>query len=214
VKSAPSFVSAGPEGVGTHLLNVGDDVRRLASNSETSKSCFVENTTTRGGGDAPVAGNSLSSNCAGAAQPPSNDLFNKANQSLVTSSPTNKFQTFHVNSSMPTARRERELRDFRAAVRRRRKRHGTAHAVFRIPNAAGATGRVARPVKYGGDYGKPWRGALFHRARRTRPGDDGNLMPADGNSFPVFILGWPIGAFGARQSRSGGVTIARPFMAG
>jgi hypothetical protein len=38
-------------------------------------------------------------------------------QSLVTSSPTNKFQTFHVNGSMPTARRERELRDFRAAAR-------------------------------------------------------------------------------------------------
>ena len=74
VKSAQSFVSAGPEGVGTHLLNVGDDVRSLTSNSEIS-------------------------------------------QSLVTSSPTNKFQTFHVNGSMPTARRERELRDFRAAAR-------------------------------------------------------------------------------------------------
>jgi predicted DNA-binding antitoxin AbrB/MazE fold protein len=48
-------------------------------------------------------------------------------------------------------------------------------------------------VKYGGDNGKPWRGALFHRARRTRLGDDGNLMQADGNSFPVFILGWTIG---------------------
>jgi hypothetical protein len=24
-------------------------------------------------------------------------------------------------------------------------------------------------------------------------GDDGNLMQADGNSFPVFILGWTIG---------------------
>jgi predicted helicase len=33
VKSAQSFVSAGPEGVGTHLLNVGDDVRSLTSNS-------------------------------------------------------------------------------------------------------------------------------------------------------------------------------------
>ena len=38
-------------------------------------------------------------------------------QSLVTSAATNKFQTFHVNGSMPTARRERELRDFRAAAR-------------------------------------------------------------------------------------------------
>ena len=27
-------------------------------------------------------------------------------------------------------------------------------------------------------------------ARRTKLGDDGNLMKADGNSFPVFILGW------------------------
>ncbi|MEI6077585.1 MAG: Helicase associated domain protein [Verrucomicrobiota bacterium] len=71
VKSAQSFVSAGPEGVGTHLNgDVAADVRR----SEIS-------------------------------------------QSLVTSSSTNKFQTFHVNGSMPTARRERELRDFRAAAR-------------------------------------------------------------------------------------------------
>jgi hypothetical protein len=31
--------------------------------------------------------------------------------------------------------------------------------------------------------------ALFHRARRTMLGDDGNLMQADGNSFPVSILG-------------------------
>ena len=31
--------------------------------------------------------------------------------------------------------------------------------------------------------------ALFHRARRAKLGDDGNRMPADGNSFPVFILG-------------------------
>jgi hypothetical protein len=27
-------------------------------------------------------------------------------------------------------------------------------------------------------------------ARRTMLGDDGNLMQADGNSFPAFILGW------------------------
>jgi hypothetical protein len=45
----------------------------------------------------------------------------------------------------------------------------------RIPNAAGATGRVARPVKYGGYNEKPWRGALFHRARRKMLGDDGKL---------------------------------------
>ena len=31
------------------------------------------------------------------------------------------------------------------------------------------------------------RGAL---ARRRKLGDDGNQMKADGNSFPVFILGW------------------------
>jgi len=31
-------------------------------------------------------------------------------------------------------------------------------------------------------------------ARRTKLGDDGNQMQADGNSFPVFILGWTIGA--------------------
>ena len=41
-----------------------------------------------------------------------------------------------------------------------------------IPNAAGATGRVAR---------------------RTKLGDDRYQMQADGNSFPVFILGWTIG---------------------
>jgi hypothetical protein len=33
-------------------------------------------------------------------------------------------------------------------------------------------------------------------ARRTMPGDDGNQMMADGNSFPIFILGWTIGAIG------------------
>jgi superfamily II DNA or RNA helicase len=81
VKSAQSFVSAGPEGVGTHLNDVAADVRRLHSNSEISSS------------------------------------KSEISQSLVTSAPTNKFQIFHVNGSMPTARRERELRDFRAAAR-------------------------------------------------------------------------------------------------
>jgi len=38
-----------------------------------------------------------------------------------------------------------------------RTRAGGAH----IPNAAGATGRVARPVKYGGNNGKPWRRHYF-----------------------------------------------------
>jgi len=33
-------------------------------------------------------------------------------------------------------------------------------------------------------------------ARRTMLGDDGNLMPADGNAFPVFTLGWMFGAIG------------------
>jgi len=81
VKSAQSFVSDGPEGVGTHLADVAADVRRLNSNS-----------------------------------PPDTKTGNES-QSLVTSAATNKFQTFHVNGSMPTARRERELRDFRAAAR-------------------------------------------------------------------------------------------------
>jgi hypothetical protein len=48
----------------------------------------------------------------------------------------------------------------------------THFGCYGIPNAAGATGRVAR---------------------RTMLGDDGNQMMADGNSFPVFILGWTIG---------------------
>ncbi len=81
VKSAQSFVSAGPEGVGTHLNAVAADVRRLHSNSEISS--------------------------------PKSEM----SQSLVTSAATDKFQAFHVNGSMPTARRERELRDFRAAAR-------------------------------------------------------------------------------------------------
>ena len=73
VKSAQSFVSAGPEGVGTHLNDDGRAVlpRRPDQNEWA----------------APQRG------------------------------PTDDFQTFHVNGSMPTARRERELRDFRAAAR-------------------------------------------------------------------------------------------------
>jgi superfamily II DNA or RNA helicase len=81
VKSAQSFVSDGPEGVGTHLADVAADVRRLNLNS-----------------------------------PPDTKTGNES-QSLVTSTATSKFQTFHVNGSMPTARREREMRDFRAAAR-------------------------------------------------------------------------------------------------
>jgi hypothetical protein len=49
---------------------------------------------------------------------------------------------------------------------------GSASLPSRAPNAAGVTGRVARPVKYGGDNGKPWRGALFHRARPVKYGKD------------------------------------------
>ena len=80
VKSAQSFVSAGPEGVGTHLNDVAAEVTRLKPISDL--------------------------------RPPISDL------SLVTSAATNRFQTFHVNGSMPTARRERELRGFRAAAAR------------------------------------------------------------------------------------------------
>jgi Helicase conserved C-terminal domain len=66
VKSAQSFVSSGPEGVGTHLV----DVRSPG---------FSRSAPPEGG--------------------------------------TPNFQTFHVNGMMPTARREREMRDFRAAAR-------------------------------------------------------------------------------------------------
>ena len=73
VKSAQSFVSAGPEGVGTHL---NDDGRAVLPR-----------------------------------RPDQNEL------AAPQRGPTDRFQTFHVNGSMPTARRERELRDFRAAAR-------------------------------------------------------------------------------------------------
>jgi hypothetical protein len=74
VKSAQSFVSNGPEGVGTHLAGVTADVRRLNSNSSQLSTINPQ----------PIS------------------------QSLVTSAATGKFQTFYVNGSMPTARRERE----------------------------------------------------------------------------------------------------------
>ena len=52
----------------------------------------------------------------------------------------------------------------------------------RIPNAARATGRVTCPVKYGREYGKPWRRRYFtgrtHEAGRGRKSD-----ATDGNSF-------------------------------
>jgi hypothetical protein len=63
VKSAASFVAGGPEGIGTHLSDVGDDVRRLTSKEN------------------------------------SNSQRGKKSQSLVTSSPTKEFQTFHVNGT-------------------------------------------------------------------------------------------------------------------
>jgi hypothetical protein len=39
-------------------------------------------------------------------------------------------------------------------------------------------------------------------------------MKADGNSFPVFILGWTIGAIGVWPSQRDAMTIARRFNAG
>jgi hypothetical protein len=36
------------------------------------------------------------------------------------------------------------------------------------------------------------QGQRVAQAWRTKLGDDGNQMQADGNSFPVFILGWTI----------------------
>jgi superfamily II DNA or RNA helicase len=83
VKSAQSFVSDGPEGVGTHLngsagFQPAGSSGIPAASSETA------------GRDARIT---------------------RTQDACAT------FQTFHVNGSMPTARRERELRDFRAAAR-------------------------------------------------------------------------------------------------
>jgi hypothetical protein len=44
--------------------------------------------------------------------------------------------------------------------------------------------------------GRETNSGLVAPARRTKLGEDGNLMQADGNSFPVFILGWTMGAIG------------------
>ena len=65
----------------------------------------------------------------------------------------------------------------------------------RAPNAAGATGRVARPVKYSGDNGKPWRGALFHRARRTMLGD-GRFAPLPIAASRMGLLGGTVATVG------------------
>jgi hypothetical protein len=59
-------------------------------------------------------------------------------------------------------------------------------------------------------------------AWRTMLGDDGNQfgahsalsIPHLNGSFPVFILGWTIGAIGGWPSRNDAMTIAQPFMAG
>jgi superfamily II DNA or RNA helicase len=83
VKSAQSFVSAGPEGVGTHL-NSGAGFQPAGSSGVPAASPETA------GGDARIT---------------------RTQDACAT------FQTFHVNGSMPTARRERELRDFRAAAR-------------------------------------------------------------------------------------------------
>jgi hypothetical protein len=48
-------------------------------------------------------------------------------------------------------------------------------------------------------------------ARRTKLGDDGNQMQADGNSFPAFILGWTIGR-SARVPRAGSGVAPEPFV--
>jgi hypothetical protein len=37
---------------------------------------------------------------------------------------------------------------------------------------------------------------LSRRLVAVKRSEDGNLMKADGNSFPEFILGWTIGAIG------------------
>ena len=83
VKSAQSFVSAGPEGVGTHLNG-------SAGFQPASSSGVPAASPQTAGGDARIT---------------------RTQDACAT------FQTFHVNGSMPTARRERELRDFRAAAR-------------------------------------------------------------------------------------------------
>ena len=83
VKSAQSFVSAGPEGVGTHL-NSSAGFQPAGSSGVPAASPETA------GGDARIT---------------------RTQDACAT------FQTFHVNGSMPTARRERELRDFRAAAR-------------------------------------------------------------------------------------------------
>jgi superfamily II DNA or RNA helicase len=83
VKSAQSFVSDGPEGVGTHL---------------------------NGGAGFQPAG-------LGGIPATSSETTGKDACITRTQDACATFQMFHVNGSMPTARRECELRDFRAAAR-------------------------------------------------------------------------------------------------
>ena len=81
VKSAQSFVSAGPEGVGTHL-NSGAGFQPAGSSGVPAASSETA------GGDARLT---------------------RTQDACAT------FQTFHVNGSMPTARRGAGLRHFRRA---------------------------------------------------------------------------------------------------
>ena len=71
-----------------------------------------------------------------------------------------------------------------------------------LPIAASRTVKLGGTVVTVGFPDSPlalWDGCddgLIPPPRRTMLGDDGNQIKADGNSFPVFILGWTIGAIG------------------
>jgi hypothetical protein len=93
----------------------------------------------------------------------------------------------------------------------------------RIPNAAGAKGRVAHArgwamteIKWGRSphslprrSNSPRRNAVMTGAKTGAP-----AIPHLNGSFPVFILGWTFGAIGVWPSRSDTMTIARHFNAG
>jgi len=99
VKSAQSFVSAGPEGVGTHL-NGGAGFQPAGSSG------------------VPAA---------------SSETAGRDARTTRTQDACATFQTFHVNGSMPTARRER------AAFSKR--------AIFRHENSFGVTQQMSYPVR-------------------------------------------------------------------
>jgi hypothetical protein len=63
----------------------------------------------------------------------------------------------------------------------------------RIPHSAGATGRVARRTKLGDDGNQI--GAHSALLAASKQGEDGRIPHLNG-SFPVFSLGWTIGAIG------------------